>query len=125
MATLAMAYFVFALIVGPWLKYACGFWVALAGVALLIGYVVYYRMAFFMALGYGDLIRSAFDLYRLDLLAKFSAVPPATRKDELARWKELSKLVVYGQLDDFTFSSKPQSPAAIAQGAPAGNRGGG
>lgn len=101
------------------------FLVALAGVALLIGYVVYYRMAFFMALGYGDLIRSAFDLYRLDLLAKFSAVPPATRKDELARWKELSKLVVYGQLDDFTFSSKPQSPAAIAQGAPAGNRGGG
>lgn len=75
-------------VVAPvWLFLVC-FWGAPA-VALLA-----YRSSLGAALLYAEVVRSAFDLYRLDLLTVMRLPAPADADAERQRWKEVNKLIL-------------------------------
>jgi hypothetical protein len=71
----------------PWLFLLC-FWGGLA-VAVLA-----YRAGLSAAVLYAEVVRSAFDLYRLDVLSGFRLPPPADARAERDRWRELHRLVL-------------------------------
>jgi hypothetical protein len=56
---------------------------------------LFYRAAVSSAAGYGDLIRSAFDLYRHDLLKQLQIPVPDNLKDEKRLWTQLGELHYY------------------------------
>ena len=70
-----------------WLFLLC-FWGALA-VAVLA-----YRSSLGAALLYAEVLRSAFDLYRLDVLTTMRLPPPTSAFAERQRWTEVSHLVL-------------------------------
>jgi hypothetical protein len=109
MASLAAIYGLLALLAGPWLWFRPWFWPAVAGVAFLVS-GFFYRLAVQTALGFGDLVRSSFDLFRLDLMAALHRPDPATLFAERAQWTELSELVVYGQAVDFSLVETKGKP---------------
>lgn len=55
------------------------------------------RVSLYSALSYGSVIRSAFDLYRLDLLEKFRIKLPKNSVEEFYIWKNIGELIVLGQ----------------------------
>lgn len=95
MATLSVAYAMLAIFVGPWLTASMPFWITVFGVGLLLAYL-FYRLAVFLAEQFGDLVRAAYDLFRLRLLEKFGRTWPQTLEQEREKWSQLSRLVVYG-----------------------------
>lgn len=101
MASLGVLFAVLAALVGPWLWLDARMWIISISVPLLVSYVVYYRMAVFVATQYGDVIRASFDLFRLHLLRALWRQHPVSRSAELEMWKQLSQLVVFGQVQDF------------------------
>lgn len=75
-------------VVAPvWLFLVC-FWGALA-VALLA-----YRSSLGSALLYAEVLRSAFDLYRLDLLTVMRLPAPTDADSEGQRWTEVNRLIL-------------------------------
>ena len=70
-----------------WLFLLC-FWGALA-VAILA-----YRSSLGAALLYAEVLRSAFDLYRLDVLAAMRLPAPQNAADERLRWTEVNRLIL-------------------------------
>ena len=59
-----------------------------------------YRGAVLAAVGYGDLVRSSYDLYRRALLKALDYAIPATLEDEQALWSELGKLLYRGLAEE-------------------------
>lgn len=106
MATLGVGYGLLAFVVGPLLSSDTSYWLAIGLIAVLFSYVVYYRLAVFVATQYGDLIRASFDLFRGDLLKAFSVKldKPITRiGQEREVWKKLNQLLIYSDSPDLTF----------------------
>lgn len=107
MATLAAVYVVLAGLIGPWLSFALWFWTVLCLAGSLAAYV-FYALAVRVARQFGDLVRSAFDLFRLDLIQALGCVRPVDIEAERALWKQLSILVVYGEgFDNFPIQPEP------------------
>lgn len=109
MATLAGLYAFLALTVGPWLWFNPWLWLILAGVGIVMSYF-FYRLSIGAAFELGEMVRSSFDLFRLDLMAALQRPRPTTLAAEQAQWDELSGLAVYGFSKDFTLAGDA-SPA--------------
>jgi hypothetical protein len=106
-ASLSGVYAFFALLVGPWLWFNQLLWCWLAGVALFNSYL-FYRLGVLSANQLGELVRSSFDLFRLDLMSALGRPLPPTFYSERAQWEELSRLAVYGTVRDFALQPKPE-----------------
>jgi hypothetical protein len=110
-ATLAWLYGIGALAAGHLLWNRPALWLLVGLAAGLIGYLSY-RMGVIVARQLGSLVRTAFDLYRLDLMEKFGAPRPPDFASEVSTWQTLSRLVVYGNKPgsgavQFKLESKP------------------
>jgi hypothetical protein len=114
MATLAGVYAFLALMVGPWLWFNPKLWVSLAVVAVIVSYF-FYRLSIGAAFELGEMVRSCFDLFRLDLMTALQRPRPTTLAAEQAQWDELSKLAVYGFSKNFTLADNPGPPPPPAQ----------
>lgn len=57
----------------------------------------FYFLSVDAATHYGDMIRSCFDLFRLDLLKQLQFKRPTLLTEERTRWEKISQLIVYGQ----------------------------
>jgi len=108
MATLSGIYAILGLIGGPWIWYRPSVWLPL-GAAGLLCCLFFYRVAVQTAERFGDLVRSSFDLFRLDLMEALHRPHPATWQVERQQWKELSELTVYGVTSDFTLVEKKEA----------------
>jgi hypothetical protein len=94
--------------------------------------VVLYRAACTAAQDWGEYVRSAFDLYRLDLLNQFGvSLPPRplTIEEERAVWKSVQSLTFYakapaGGVRFFSHSLDPDRLAKLQQALPTGQPGG-
>jgi len=100
MASLATAYAVLALLLGPWLWLEARFWLPLAVISLLTSFF-FYRLSVLAAYEYGEMMRASFDLYRLKLMSALSRPQPSGLSVEQKQWDELSRLAVYGDGQDF------------------------
>jgi hypothetical protein len=69
----------------------------LSGSLALILIIFFNRAAIFSVSDYGRMVRSAFDLFRLDLLEQFRLEPPKDSAREFELWKNLGKLISLGQ----------------------------
>jgi hypothetical protein len=105
MASLAVAYCAFALLAGPWLWFNALLWVSLGAAAALAAFF-FYQVAVRAALQLGELIRSSFDLFRLDLLQVLRLPEPANHAEEKQTWEKFSHLAVYGEGADFQIQPK-------------------
>jgi hypothetical protein len=113
MSSLAVLYAALALLAGPWIWFAYGYWIGLAAGAGLLAYF-FYRVSVSAAMQLGELIRASFDLFRLDLLSALGPPRPASFREELELWHELNSLTFYDDDADF----KLAAGAAAAQPAP-------
>lgn len=100
MASLGAIYSLGALLAGPWLWFNFWFWIPLAIVGLAICFF-FYQLGISAAYQYGEMVRSSFDLFRLDLMAALARPDPPRFSKEQKQWEELSKLAVYGTKIDF------------------------
>jgi hypothetical protein len=73
---------------------ATDYWVS--GAAGLVLAFLLYRSALGPARAYGELVRSTFDLYRGDLLARLDMPEPATFSEERALWQQLAQMMYRG-----------------------------
>jgi hypothetical protein len=112
MATLSGLYALLDLIVGPWLWFNLWLWLSLAAVGFSISFF-FYKLSIGAAFELGEMVRSCFDLFRLDLMTALHRPAPATLAAEQVQWDELSRLAVYGFKTDFTLAAKP--PATGSQ----------
>jgi hypothetical protein len=106
-ASLCGAYMFFALLVGPWLWLNRLVWGGLA-LAALIACFFFYRLAVLSANQLGELVRSSFDLFRLELMVALGRPRPPTFYEERTQWEELSQLAVYGTARNFSIQPKPE-----------------
>lgn len=114
LASVATLYAILAVLAGPWLWYYPSLWMALAVLALAVARFAY-TMAIDAADELGDLVRAAYDLFRLDLMQALSLEPPASIAAERTAWKRFSELVVYGELpDDVKLRTPPDASAPKA-----------
>ena len=104
-ASLSLLYTLLALFVGPWLWYRPSLWLWLAAIAFSVSYF-FYRLSVSAAYQLGEMIRSCFDLFRLDLMAALERPHPATFNIEQGQWEELSRLAVYGVAPDFVIKGR-------------------
>lgn len=100
MASLALVYCLIVLMVGPWLWYEFYIWIVLSLASLVVTYF-FYRLAVNAAFQYGELVRSTFDLFRLDLMKALGLPPPGNLLVEQKQWEEFSQLIVYGTSNNF------------------------
>jgi hypothetical protein len=77
---------------------AAVFWASAAG-ALVLAYLMY-RSALGPAQAYGELVRSAFDLYRGDLLDQLKLSEPASFAAERTLWDNLGQMMYRGDASD-------------------------
>jgi hypothetical protein len=69
---------------------------------VLVGFLIFflaYRAAVHAARAYGALIRTAFDVYRFNLLKDMQLRLPTKYSEELRQWKQLSKIWYRGAPD--------------------------
>ncbi len=87
---------------GIYLVHGHGGWLTTALILAATGYALY-QVACNYAVGpWGESVRSAFDLYRLDLLRQlglYSPVKVHTLKDEQDLWYSIQQLTIYGRED--------------------------
>lgn len=95
MASLASVYSFVVLLGGPWIRYNLPLWIGLGVVSTLAAYF-FYRLAVSAAYQHGELMRSAFDLFRLDLMDALGLPQPQNFYTEQKQWEEFSRLAVYG-----------------------------
>jgi len=69
----------------------------LASILALICNSFFYQACIYSVSSFGMLIRSAFDLFRLDLLKQFRMKTPKTSREEFYVWKDLNELIVLGR----------------------------
>jgi hypothetical protein len=96
MATLGTLTAIFSFVIGPWLNFSPLYWATIGTIAILVSYCIYYKMAVFIAVQYGDLIRASFDLFRLELFNNFKMARPKDLASEVQKWKDLNQLIVFG-----------------------------
>lgn len=104
-ATLGILTAILSVLVGPWIMLAPWYWNGIGIAAVIISYNLYYKMAVFIAIQYGDLVRAGFDIFRIKLLISLGCPAPIDRSDELARWKQLSQLLVFGHAENYTYKT--------------------
>lgn len=105
LASLAACYGLLAIAAGPWLWMNPLLWGLLS--LLASGVAAFgYRLAVVSAGRHGDVVRAAFDLYRLDLLKQLNRPRPATFLEERKRWEEVSRLAVFGDHEDFPLAGE-------------------
>jgi hypothetical protein len=68
-----------------------------AGLVALVFIIVFQRASLFSVGDFGMVIRSAYDLYRHDLLKQFHVNMPVDYVDEFQSWKNIGELLVLGQ----------------------------
>ena len=105
-AMLAMTLLIFC-ILGPLIYSNYVVWSILASICLLLTYASY-RMAVNAAFTLGQLVRSAYDLYRLKLLKALHVEWPANTTAEKASWLAISQAVSYGQSPEFILINRKQ-----------------
>jgi len=106
MATLGMVVSLLCLLIGPWIMFFPLYWASWSFVAFLVSYTVYYKMAVFLAVQYGDLLRASYDLFRLELFKELAIELPADRDSELIKWRHVSQLLSYGQGPNYKIAAK-------------------
>ncbi len=72
-------------------------WIWIFAVNLLLGVLSWlgYRMASDAVLGLGELVKSAFDLYRPNLARALGLKHPEKAEDEWAMWEAVSRMMIY------------------------------
>lgn len=110
MATLSALYALLALIIGPWLWFNFWLWILLAFASTLLSFF-FYKLSIGAAFEHGEMVRSSFDLFRLDLMTALRRPPPASLSVEQEQWEELSALATYGFSEDFALLAPPPAPA--------------
>lgn len=84
-----------AILTSPNLAYENYYLVPMSVSLLLVQF--FYRAALYSASSYGSISRSAFDLYRLELLEKFRIKLPKDSVEEFYVWQNIGELIVLGQ----------------------------
>ena len=69
---------------------------SLAGLLALTINIGFNRASVYSVGAFGMMVRSAYDLFRLDLLEKFRLQVPENSVDEFHKWKNLNELIVLG-----------------------------
>jgi hypothetical protein len=87
-----------------WLFLLC-FWGGLA-IAILA-----YRSSLGTALLYAEVLRSTFDLYRLDVLTAMRLPAPENAADERLRWTEVNRLILRNAPLPQPYAAPPPAPA--------------
>ncbi len=79
-------------------------WELLVGVlgAGVLAYLVY-RLAVPAAIAWGQQVKTAYDLYRRDLLVQMKLPPPPTLAEEKALWVQVSQFMMYWEQVPFRF----------------------
>jgi hypothetical protein len=106
-ASLGLIYSGITLFFGPWIWFNQIFWVILTIAGGLVAFA-FYRIAVGAAYRFGELVRSSFDLYRLDLMIAFNLPTPTSHTQELTQWSQVDQLIVYGDHSDFTIQKVPK-----------------
>jgi hypothetical protein len=103
------------------IKPAAAFW-AMAASGVVVAWLAY-RSALGPARVYGELVRSMYDLYRGDLLAKLGFAPPDTLTGERELWKNLGLLMYRRAADSQAVLDNARARAVNEAGktVPAGN----
>jgi uncharacterized repeat protein (TIGR01451 family) len=84
------------------------------GVVVVLGTLAWlaYRASIDSAIGWGDLVKSAFDLYRSDLLAKLGYETDLTNAQEFDLWQQISQGMIFRRPEAPPPPyKKPESPA--------------
>jgi hypothetical protein len=85
------------------------YWVIKIAALALLSYF-FYRLSINRADAWGSLIKSAFDLYRWELLKKLGyAQQPKDRLEERKLWNEISRQAIYGDRFDLRMQSYSES----------------
>lgn len=76
----------------------------------------FYRLSIDRVSAWGSMVKGAFDLYRSDLLKKLGYKhEPATRQKERELWEQISRQIIYGDLDrvpqDYVDEPAPTYPS--------------
>lgn len=71
-------------------------YMGLSGVAFIFSWV-FYKASFPLANQYGNLIRSAFDLFRFDLLSQLKLKLPEDSVEEYTMWRKVSEFIAVGE----------------------------
>lgn len=79
---------------GVFLNASRYFWAGLVALAFII---IFQRASIFSVGDFGMVIRSAYDLYRHDLLRQFHINMPVDYVEEFQSWKNIGELLVLGQ----------------------------
>jgi len=109
MATFSAGYAALAAFVGPWLFPDAIYWLLLTSVGCALSYG-FYLLASSAASQYGDIRRACVDLFRLDLMHALYRPHPANLEEERSRWREVSQLSIYGEVDHPSdFSIRPRN----------------
>jgi len=68
------------------------------GIFVLLNHILLWR-ATSAAVGWGDYVKSGFDIYRFTLLESLGIDPPKTRKAEKALWTRFSQAILFRSPD--------------------------
>lgn len=85
----------------------------LGGLAVFLS-IVFYRASLVSVAEFGDMIRSAYDLFRFDLLQKLHLDLPANSKMERNQWSTICDVITKGfvweEAETLTYKHPPESP---------------
>lgn len=95
MSFLAIVFFVFCVMAIPFEYNALPY--MLAGLVALCCNAFFNQAATYSVSSFGVMIRSAFDLFRLDLLKQFRLKAPTDSVEEFYIWKNLNEFIVVGE----------------------------
>jgi hypothetical protein len=127
---LSAAFAVISLFSGVWLRLPLAVWLpACAGTVLLS--LVTYRAAVHAAIGYGELVRTSFDVHRRTLLSAIGLTPPTTLQEERELWRALGQqlyrraadrpeLLQFGAVPSTTGPESGEAPFPTERGCDAG-----
>lgn len=78
------------ILLGPFLAQNVWRWLSGAGFTVVVSYVIFYRTSIIGAVGWGQTVRVAFDLYRYELLAALYGRSPDNFSEEKTFWSNTS-----------------------------------
>ena len=82
-------------------EYQTNAYLYLIGVAIMmVLFVLFYRASIPIVVQYGDLVKSAFDLFRSKLIKEMALKPPGEFTAEINVWENLSLFIGHGLLND-------------------------
>lgn len=92
-----------ALFYGPFLWSGGDQWYVwpVVSASLFVISAIFYRTAVSAARDFGNTLRAACDLFRLDLMKSLGRPRPPDLATERAQWEELSQLAAYGTIENF------------------------